>query len=152
MPEATEEKVADKIIIAPEVATAMVVMIAGQIGDGLNISFQTHVDQNEDASKINGVLDKVRAAIERQADKSQLEQLRRGLKKQESDLAGLLGSAAAVEKVSAVRWSSEGRRGEHKLAPKEQQEKANLEASCEKLRELIGRIKADIAELEAKVA
>lgn len=135
-----------------ETAPAIGFSIAIQLDEKHGITAQTHVDQTASLTSINEILDKVQAAIERQATKSKLVGWREKLKYDEKKLAQLKEDFASIDQRHKAEWERGGKRGSFKLGVKEEAERRNALSTIDRYELEIGLDKENIVECEAKLA
>lgn len=98
--------------------------------------FQTHIDQDDPLEKLNAILDRLRAAVERQQAMSELADLDRKIDGEMLNFPLFVEAAEKIEAQNRLMWEESGRKGPYdpeKLPPKlrgaRQQAKDSLERS-----------------------
>ena len=101
------------------------------------IVFQTHVDQETAASEINGLLDRLSLATDRQIARAELAEAKRQLGHEEKQVEVFESALTKLDIASQTRWESSERKGPwdpSKLPPTERQDRANTKLGVERSR------------------
>ena len=130
-----------------------------QADDFRNMVLQAHIPASCNPDELNGLIDKIARACERQRAKSHLPTARNILAEK---LAGLkaeqetLLSVSAERDASLRRWNEShtttGRRGEFKLLPQQQQQKNAMDQAVGKAEQNVRVLDKEIRDLERRVA
>lgn len=141
-----------------DASTAPAIGVSFQIdlGTGRQIVSQTHVPQDIAKEDFDALLDRMGDAAERQRQKyldiAKLEELRRLLENQERQYESFSDDFNRLEKEMAERHASSGRRGLPEPKGNEAIQRKNSLITLERGKKDIGKTKAQIADLEAKVS
>ena len=118
------------------------------------IVFQTHVDQETATSKLNGLLDRLSLATDRQIARAELAETKRQLEHEEKQVEVFESALTQLDIVSQTRWESSERKGPwdpSKLPPTERQDRANTKLGVERSRGAVVALRKKVAELEVIV-
>ncbi len=133
-----------------EKATACAVTLTMPVGDG-SLVLQTYLARDEDISTYNIVLDKLDAAIRRQAAKREIEANEANLAVEEKTFSQLKEDYTAIEGRSRAMHESSGRKVPWKLSQSEAAQKATAATNIKRYEDAIKKRKDDIARLRALV-
>ena len=100
---------------------------------------------------MNAVLDKIREAGERQFAFGALVQLKLQLEQEEKIAGDHAARMAQVDENIRNEWTRGARKGDVQLSQKQRQDQAQAYAHAEESKKRIAKVKADIAEFEAKI-
>jgi len=112
---------------------------------------QSFVPRDCDAKDLDATLDKIRVASERQFAFGAIVQLRLQLEQEEKMAADHAMRMAQVDENMKARWNSTGRKGDLRLTQKEETEQRQAYAHAEESKKRIAKVRAEIAEFEAKI-
>lgn len=112
---------------------------------------QSFVGRDCDVKDLNGVLDKIRIASDRQFAFGALVQLQLQLEQEEKLASDHAMRMAQVDENIRNEWSTGGRKGEIRLSQKQQAEQRQAYAHAEECKKRIGKVKEQIAEFEAQI-
>lgn len=113
---------------------------------------QSFVDRDCAKPELDAVLDKLRAAADRQFAFGAVQQLKLQLEQEEKLAADHVSRVADLDDRLRSNWAASGKRGDVKLGAKEQQEQRQAYAHTEECKKRIAKVKADIAEYEQIIA
>lgn len=123
-----------------------------KIDDRREIVAQTHIDRDASAEQVDGILDKVRTALERQKTISDLADFHTKLEYDELKLKQLKEDFVRIDQRHRSDWENSSRRGDFKLGPKEQGERNNALSTIDRYEQEIALDKKNIEKCEAKLA
>lgn len=132
-------------------APALGISFKASVGDGKELVFQTHVPQEIEPKELNALLDKIKAAAERQGAFADLVQLENELERHMTALSSQDAEAARIDDIAASNHASSGKRGAVALSTTEKKAKENFKATRGKFVEMIGRINEQIDKAKAKI-
>lgn len=112
---------------------------------------QSFIDRDCDPKNLNGVLDKIRVAGERQFAFGAVQQLKLQLEQEQKMASDHAARMAQVDENLKSEWDRGNKRGDPTLSPKQRQEQAQAYAHAEECKKRIAKVKADIAEYEAMI-
>lgn len=112
---------------------------------------QSFVGRDCDPKELNGVLDKIRIAGERQFAFGAVQQLKLQLEQEQKIAGDHAARMAQVDENIKRDWNGGGRRGDVKLSAKQQQEQQQAYAHAEECKKRIDKVRKDIAEYEAMI-
>lgn len=115
------------------------------------IVLQSFVSRDGDVKELNVVLDKLRVASERQFAFGMVDVLKLQLEQEEKLADDHAKRMAQVDQNIKDEWSRGARKGEVSLSAKQRQDQAQAYAHAEESRKRITKVKADIAEYQAKI-
>ena len=115
------------------------------------IQFQTHVPQTADVASLNAVIDKIRVAADRQFAFGMIEHLRLQLEQEEKIASDHAMRMSQVDENIKREWSTGARKGDPQLSSRQRQEQQQAYAHAEESKRRIAKVRADIAEFEAKI-
>ena len=115
------------------------------------IVFQTHVAQDVSKEELNGLLDRLADACERQGAKVALVQLRKELEKHEKHVRQMGEDLVRIDEKARDEWEKSSRRGPYTMSKTDAAAKAQATVTKARFEEEIDKIKEQIAEFEAKV-
>lgn len=122
-----------------------------EVSKGRRLVLQTHVARDAPIGELNGTLDKINTASDRQVAYYELDALRFQLEHDERVLKQFRDNYVLLEQTALSSWERRGKRGPVELSDREQKGKMEAETSIERMTTQIGAVKARIAEFEAKV-
>lgn len=136
-----------------EAAPAFVFRLGGQIGPNNTMEITFGVPADMLPADMDRYIDKVRERIDRQNDIQILESARIQLRQAEKRLEDERTRRAAIESSARDHWATSGRRGDFKPTGSQAASFDNHDQNIKKLiEEAIPQLKANIAELERKIA
>lgn len=112
---------------------------------------QSFVERDCEAVELNRTLDKIRVACDRQFAFGMLEHLRLQLEQEEKLARDHVLRMAQVDENVQKAWQTNGKRGDPRLSQRQEQEQRQAHAHAEESRRRIAKVKADMAEFEAKI-
>ncbi len=112
---------------------------------------QSFIGRDCEPKDLNGVLDKIRIAADRQFAFGAVQQLKLQLEQEQKIASDHAVRMAQVDDNIQREWGTRGRKGDITLSAKQQQEQAQSRAHAEECRKRIAKVKADIAEYEAMI-
>lgn len=112
---------------------------------------QSFIDRDCEPKALNAVLDKIREAGERQFAFGALVQLKLQLEQEEKIAGDHAARMAQVDENIRNEWTRGARKGDVQLSQKQKQDQAQAYAHAEESKKRIAKVKADIAEFEAKI-
>ena len=112
---------------------------------------QSFVPRDCPASQLDDVLDKVRVAGERQFAFGAVIQLKLQLEQEEKMARDHASRMAQVDENIKAEWNRGNRRGDPTLSAKQRQDQAQAYAHAEESKVRIAKVRAEIAEFEAKI-
>lgn len=112
---------------------------------------QSFVPRDCEVKDLNGVLDKIRIASDRQFAFGALVQLRLQLEQEQKIASDHAMRMAQVDENMKREWNTGGRKGDMKLSAKQEQEQRQSYAHAEECKKRIGKVKEQIAEFEAQI-
>lgn len=121
------------------------------VGDKRGLSFETYVAADAKAEFISAMLDKLNFCADRQNAFYELEGLRAQLVHETSMLKALEDNLVMIDDNANKQWLSSGKQGKPKRSPSEMQARTNCETNIKSRREMLERLKQDIAKREALV-
>ena len=111
---------------------------------------QSFVPRDCDAALLDNILDKVRVAGERQFAFGAVIQLKLQLEQEEKMASDHAARMAQVDENIKAEWTRGSRRGDPTLSQKQRQDQAQAYAHAEESKKRIAKVRAEIAEFEAK--
>lgn len=133
-----------------EKATALAMTLTMPVGNG-SLVLQTFMARDDDLTEYNIVLDKMDAAIRRQAAKREIEENEANLAIEEKTFKQVKEDFLAIEDRSRTLHAASGRKGPWKLSPQEEAQKTTAITTIKRYEDAITKRKADIARLKALV-
>lgn len=130
-------------------APALGFSITANIHGSAQIVAQSFVPLDASNEEINGTIDKVMLAIDRQQAKYQVKDLKRKMEQEEIILADQIGKVADLQNTASAEHQASGRRGEFKLNVQQKTAVDNARKTIEGMKYNVERYKVNIAELEA---
>lgn len=121
------------------------------LGDGKELVFQTHVPQTINPEALNGMIDKLRVAGDRQGAFSDLLQLEKAKEQHIDAIENMDRQAAEVEENAASLYKASGKRGEYKMTAPELQKKKQSQDTRRKFVDMLKKIEEQIDEAKAKI-
>ena len=112
---------------------------------------QSFVERDCSEADLNGVLDKVRKAADRQFSFGYVDILKKELEQQERLANDHATRMAALDERIKSDWTRSAKKGDPRLGPKEQDEQRKAFAHADECKRRIAAVKAEIAEHEAKI-
>jgi len=112
---------------------------------------QSFVPRDCPAGQLDGILDKVRVASERQFAFGMIEHLKLQLEQEQKIASDHAKRMAQVDENIRSDWTKGNRRGDVQLSQKQRQDQAQAYAHAEETQRRIDKVKADIAEYQAKI-
>ena len=137
----------DEIEKIPSIGISYTVELPGKKA----LVMQSFVGRDDPPAAINGVLDKIRVAADRQFAFGAIQQLKLALEQEQKLAADHAQRMAQVDENIRRDWGEGGRKGEIKLSQKQHNEQAQAYAHAEECKKRIAKVKADIAEYEAMI-
>jgi hypothetical protein len=119
------------------------------------IVFQTHVDQDVSAETLNGLLDRLARAVERQQAVAELIEIRRGLETEIRQVATFEAALEQLDIASQTRWDEGPKNGPwnpEKLPPAERSARENTKLGIERSKGAVQYYRERIVELERMVS
>lgn len=121
------------------------------VGDKRGLSFETYVGADADAKFISAMLDKLNFCADRQIAFYELEGLRVQLVHETNMLKALEDNLVILDDNADGQWKKSGKAGTPKRTPSEAQARTNVETNIKARREMLERLKQDIAKREGLV-
>ena len=112
---------------------------------------QSFIGRDDSADALNAVLDKVRTAAERQVAFGMVEHLKLQLEQEEKLANDHAQRMSELDTKLKEDWGRAGKRGDPRLSSREQDEQRKAHWHGEECRRRIAKVKADIAEYQAKI-
>jgi hypothetical protein len=119
-----------------------------QIDEKRNIVMQAFVARDCDAVEFNRVLDKVAAAMDRQAARYGLKALRKSLAMQQKQLRRVTEDLFNIDERNQTLFKASGKRGEYKRSTEQEAHRTNVLTTQKRFQEEIDELKAEIFEAE----
>ncbi len=132
-------------------APALGFSITANIHDRSQIVAQSFVPFDASDEQVDAALDKVMRALDRQAAKYQIKDLKRKMEFEEIALKNQVEKVADFQNAAAAEFASSGRRGEFKLNKQQEVGLENHRKTIEGMKYNVDRYKVNIAELEALI-
>lgn len=132
-------------------APALGFSITANIHDRSQIVAQSFVPFDATDDDIDKALDKVMRALDRQAAKYQIKDLKRKLEFEDLALKNQIEKVADFQNAAANEHAASGRRGEFKLNKQQKVGLENHRKTIEGMKYNVERYKVNIAELEALI-
>ena len=137
----------DEIEKIPSIGISYTIELPGKKA----LVMQSFVGRDEPPAAINGVLDKIRVAADRQFAFGAIQQLKLALEQEQKLASDHASRMAQVDDNIRRDWDSGGRKGEIRLSQKQQQEQQAAYAHAEECKKRIDKVRKDIAEYEAMI-
>lgn len=137
----------EQVETVPTIGISLQVELPGK----KQLVLQSFVSRDADVSEVNGVLDKIRVASERQFAFGMLEVLKMELETQEKLAHDHAERMKIVDENMKREWDRRGKRGDYQLSSKEQNEQRQAYATAEECKRRIAKVKQQIAEEKAKI-
>ena len=112
---------------------------------------QSFVPRDGNTGELNGVLDKIRIASERQFAFGMIEHLKLQLEQEMKIAEDTAKNISIVDENMKKRWDTSGRKGDLKLTAAEETQQRQAFNNVEECKKRIAKVKKDIAEYEAKI-
>lgn len=133
-------------------APAIGISLQVKVDNRRDLVFQTHIAQESSLEQINGLIDKVAAAADRQSARYELQQIEMELELNTKRLPRAVEDLESVDKKHAQDWAGRQRRGDPKLAPQQEQERRNAIAMIERIKQEIDALGKKREEYKQKIA
>ncbi len=130
-------------------APALGFSITSNIHDRAQIVAQSFVPFEASDDEVNAALDKVMRALDRQAAKYQVKDLKRKMEQEELILADQISKVADLQNTASAEHAASGRRGDFKLNVQQKTAVDNAQKTITGMKFNIDRYRVNIAELEA---
>lgn len=121
------------------------------IAEGKGLAFETYVPFSTVKSVIDGVLDKLRACVDRQEAIVKVAILEKEIEANELHLEALKKDHQRVVNESVERWNSTGRQGKYKPTEAEHKHAENTKSSIAAREHQTNVLKAELAHYNALV-
>jgi hypothetical protein len=135
-------------VVVPEEIPAIGISYTAELPGKKNLVFQTHIAQTTDAASFNAVLDKLKAAAERQFAFGMLEHLKLQLEQEEKLAFDHSQRMAQVDANVQKEWERSNKKGDPRLSARQEQEQRQAYAHAEESKRRIAKVKADIHQQE----
>lgn len=112
---------------------------------------QSFIARDCETAALNSILDKLRVGAERQFAFGMIDHLKLQLEQEEKIAADHAARMAQVDENIKRDWANGNRRGDVRLSAKQEADQRQAYAHAEESRKRIAKVKADIAEYEAKI-
>ena len=148
------EAQAAKITAVPDALGMSYRMILDKEGRR-EIVFQTHVDQDVSTEKLNGLLDRLARAVERQMAIAEMVEARRGMETEIRQVATFEAALEQLDISSQMRWDEGLKNGSwnpDKLPPAERSARENTKLGIERSKGAVQYYRERIVELEGMVS
>ena len=132
-------------------APALGFSITANIHDRSQIVAQSFVPFDASDEQVDAALDKVMRALDRQAAKYQVKDLKKKLEFEELALRNQVEKVADFQNAAAAEHAASGRRGEFKLNKQQEVGLENHRKTIEGMKYNVDRYRVNIAELEALI-
>jgi hypothetical protein len=132
-------------------APALGFSITANIHDRSQIVAQSFVPFEASDDQINAALDKVMKALDRQAAKYQIKDLKRKMEFEDIALKNQVEKVADFQNAAAAEFAASGRRGEFKLSKQQEVGLENHRKTIDGMKYNVERYRVNIAELEARI-
>jgi hypothetical protein len=136
---------------ASEPAAALGISYSVQIDAKRSLVFQTHVPQGVTVRSLHFLTDALASVGERQIVKQDLVELTKQLNQHETALTRFIQDLAKVDEKFKQDWDLSQRKGEIKLNSSDAATRNTLVTSQARYREEIVKIKAEMADCQAKI-
>ncbi len=132
-------------------APALGFSITANIHDRSQIVAQSFVPFDASDEQVDAALDKVMRALDRQAAKYQVKDLKKKMEFEEIALKNQVEKVADFQNAAANEHATSGRRGEFKLNKQQEVGLENHRKTIEGMKYNVERYRVNIAELEALI-
>ena len=129
-----------------ETAPALGVSLNAQFAAGRQVVFQTHLPQDVSVDELNGLLDRMNAAVDRAEAFYAQEQARKQLEVDENVLANIAKRLGEVEGNIRLKAMADNRRNP-KLSPQDEMQKKQAYDSLEEAKKRVDIDRAHLADL-----
>ena len=133
---------------------AIMISVDHQVSEGRIIRFSTGVPRDVSAGVLNGLLDKLAAASDRQQAKHELQRLEDGLKREEKIYVQQQEDLVRLDEEAKARYAASGRKAEwtpDKLTGAQIKDRENAEVSIARRRDTIIASREQISKLKAMI-
>ena len=131
-------------------APALGVSLNAQFAPGRQFVLQTHVPQECSADELNGLLDKMNAAVDRAEAYYEIEQELKRVEVDENVLLNITRRLNEVEGNIQLKSAASGKRGEYRLSAQEQMQKKQAYDSLEEAKKRVADGRARLEALRKK--
>lgn len=131
---------------------AVAITVSVQLSEKRSIVMQTYLPRDAAGSVLNGTLDKLTKAIDRQEAKYDLLAQRENLAIEEKTRKQMVEDYKHIEVRNADEWKRRNKKGDPQLSPNEAAQKQSAAVTIKRYDEAIAKRKADIAALEQVLA
>jgi hypothetical protein len=135
-----------------EKAVAIGVTVQVNLAEGRQLILQTALPRDASPADLNGLLDKLGKAADRQETRYRIPGLKAVRASHIKTRKSLEEDFERIEKQAAVEWQRKKKQGDPVLSPQETQHKINAGVNIKRLGEEIKKLDDEIAECEAAVA
>ena len=118
------------------------------VGQGRQIAMTAGIPLDWEPDKVNGILDKLAQAMDRQALRYQLHDMKLGLEKTERDLETNRQQLGNYEQQAMGEWERTGRKGPFRASESQSKQMQNFRNNEAHLIEHIKKMRADIKNVE----
>lgn len=126
------------------------IRFACTVGNGRQIEMTAGIPLDWESPKINGILDKLASAMDRQSLRYQLHDMKQLLEQTERQLMTNRQQLANYEQKCLTEWEIGGRKGEWRATESQRKQSDNFKNNATHLAEQITKIRADIKDVEAR--
>ena len=112
---------------------------------------QSFVSRDAPVADLNGVLDKVRVAADRQFAFGAMQQIKLGIEQETKNLSDYRRNLAIVDENVKRNWERSNRKGDPKLSAAEETAQRQAFTNIRAGEERIAKLKADLADYEAMI-
>ena len=127
------------------------ISLSGEMPGKRNLVLQSLVERDCDQKSLNGVLDKIRIAFDRQFAFGAVIQLRLQLEQEEKMASDHAKRMAQVDQNIKDNWERGNRKGDIVLSKSEREQQAQSYAHAEECKIRIAKVKQEIAKFEAEI-
>lgn len=134
---------------------AIMISVDHQVSEGRIVRFSTGIAQAAPLSEINGLLDKLSAATDRQQAKCELEKAQGDLKREEKLYAQQMEDMARLDGQQQAEYERSGKRAPwapERLTAAQQKDRENAEVSIKRRRDMIVALREHVAKVQAKAS
>lgn len=135
-------------VIVPEEIPAIGVSYTLELPGKKHLAFQTHVAQTLSTGAFNSVLDKLKAAADRQFAFGMLEHLKLQLEQEEKLAFDHAQRMSQVDANVQKEWDRASKKGDPRLTARQEQEQRQAYAHAEESKRRIAKVKTDIYQQE----
>jgi hypothetical protein len=132
----------------PTEAPALGISLLTQLDDKHALTMQTHMASDCSPAELNAMLDKISAAVDRQALAYRLPGLLRDNAQRKAFLERAAADVDAIDARRREEWVAKNRRGAFKLTPQHKAERDQVMTNIARNKEDFERDKAEIERIE----